>query len=292
VAWHSISKITVRKREETIVFIQKFSVLVATLIVAVVCRAEVATMDVLGDVGELRPGLLEGYLHGQPVLNSKAFIPAPPSAGSALEMADAAASKAALALQGSPRWDLAKRDAELKFPEAAATFQCAVGRVISDVETPVLNRLLHRSLADFGLASYPAKQAYQRSRPFVTNEQPICTPDEREMLASDGSYPSGHSAIGWGWALVLSQVFPEKAEAILARGREYAYSRMVCNVHWQSDTLAGMNVGAAAFAQLQNDPLYLATMAAAKAEAGKTSPMDPGADACAAEAKAIAFENS
>ncbi|WP_435214674.1 acid phosphatase [Luminiphilus sp. nBUS_16] len=273
-------------------FIQKFLILVASLTVAITCRGEMATMDVLGEVEELRPGLLEGYLHGQPVLNSKVFIPAPPSAGSALELADVAASEAALALQNSPRWDLAARDAELKFPEAAATFQCAVGRVISDVETPVLNRLLQRSLADFGLASYPAKQAYQRSRPFVTNEQPICTPHEREMLAGDGSYPSGHSAIGWGWALVLSQVFPEKAESILARGREYTYSRMVCNVHWQSDTLAGMTVGAAVFARLQNDPLYLATMAAAKAEAEKISPINPDDKACAAEANAIAFENS
>ena len=112
------------------------------------------------------------------------------------------------------------------------------------------------------------------------------------MLAGDGSYPSGHSAIGWGWALVLSQVFPEKAESILARGREYTYSRMVCNVHWQSDTLAGMTVGAAVFARLQNDPLYFATMAAAKAEAEKISPINPDDKACAAEANAIAFENS
>jgi acid phosphatase (class A) len=110
------------------------------------------------------------------------------------------------------------------------------------------------------------------------------------MLVGDGSYPSGHSAVGWGWGLVLSQVFPERAELILARGREFVYSREVCNVHWQSDTLAGMTVGAAAFARLQNDALYLATMAAAQAEAEKLSPVAPSADACALEARAIALK--
>ena len=270
--------------------VQKFSMFAFFLTVAVVSRSEVSDLDVLGDVGELRPGLLEGFLHGQQVLNSAAFIPAPPNAGTALEMADVAANKAVLALRGTPRWNLAARDAELKFPEAAATFQCAVGRVISESETPVLNRLLQRSLADFGLASYPAKQKYQRARPFLVNEQPICTPSEQEMLVDDGSYPSGHSAVGWGWALVLSQIFPEQAESILARGKEYAYSRMVCNVHWQSDTLAGMTVGAAAFARLQNDPLYLATVAAAKAEANKVSPTELPAEECDVEANAIAFK--
>ena len=267
---------------------QKFLIFVFAVMVAVSCRGELPTIDVLGEVGELRPGLLEGYLHGQPVLNSAAFLPAPPSAGSTLEMADLAANKAVLELQGTPRWDLAARDAELKFPEAASTFQCAVGRVISETDTPVLNRLIRRSLADFGLASYPAKQAHQRSRPFLVNEEPICTPTDREALVDDGSYPSGHSAVGWGWALILSQVFPEKAELILARGREYVYSRTVCNVHWQSDTLAGMTVGAAVFARLQNDALYLATMAAAQAEAKKFSPVEPSADACELEARAVA----
>ena len=64
-------------------FIQKFSMFVFAVTVAISCRGEVPTLDVLGEVGELRPGLLEGYLHGKPVLNSAAFLPAPPSAGSA-----------------------------------------------------------------------------------------------------------------------------------------------------------------------------------------------------------------
>ena len=108
-------------------------------------------------------------------------------------------------------------------------FSCALGAQVSKENSPALYRLLQRSLTDLGLATYPAKKAHMRERPFLVNNEAICTPDERELLETDGSYPSGHSAIGWGWALILSQLAPDHAEALLARGRAYAQSRMVCN---------------------------------------------------------------
>ena len=256
-------------------------------VMAVVTRAE-QELDLLAPVGEVRPGLMEGFLHGQPPLNSAAFVPAPPATGSPGQQADTAANEAAQAFRDTTRWQLAARDANLKFPEAASIFECAAQVSITEAGTPVVYRLLQRTLTDFGLATYPAKNAYQRPRPFLINEQPICTPKDQELLAKDGSYPSGHSAIGWGWALVLSQLMPEQAEAILNRGREYVYSRSVCNVHWQSDTLAGMAVASAAFARLQNDPLYLATVAAAGDELAKADTESVSAQACAAEAEAIA----
>lgn len=87
-------------------------------------------------------------------------------------------------------------------------FARALGTTVSVAQTPALYRLLQRSLTDLGLATYPAKKAHQRPRPFLVNDKAICTPEEREFLETDGSYPSGHSAIGWGWALILSQLAP------------------------------------------------------------------------------------
>jgi len=124
----------------------------------------------------------------------------------------------------------------------------------------------------------------------MINGEAICTPEDEELLRTDGSYPSGHSAIGWGWALVLSQLAPERAEPILARGRDYAQSRMVCNVHWMSDTVAGMAVGAAAFARLQNNALFQATMTAARAELLSGNVARPDAESCDQEAAALASQ--
>jgi membrane-associated phospholipid phosphatase len=36
----------------------------------------------------------------------------------------------------------------------------------------------------------------------------MCTPELDAALRKDGSYPSGHVAIGWGWALILAKSRP------------------------------------------------------------------------------------
>jgi len=248
-----------------------------------------ADMSILDPVPELRPGLLQGFLHGQPPLDSKAFVAAPPESGSPAQQADDADNEALQNLRDTPRWTFAAKDADLHFPAAAGIFACAAGVDITEAKTPALFRLMQRSLTDFGLATYPAKTAYQRPRPFLVNKAPICTPQDQEALTTDGSYPSGHSAIGWGWALVLSQLLPERSEAILARGQEYARSRRVCNVHWLSDTQAGMAVGAAVFARLQNDALFVATLGAARKEIELAKPLDGASQACQDEAAALAL---
>ena len=248
-------------------------------------------IDVTAPAAEIGHGLVQGYLHEQKPINSVVFVPVPPEKDSKWQAADDAISQDTMKLRGSARWDLAAQDAVLTFPEAAGIFQCSLGMNITEERTPALYRLLQRSLTDFGLATYPAKNAYQRPRPFLINGEEICTPGELELLKTDGSYPSGHSAVGWGWALVLSQLAPERAEQTLARGRAYAQSRIVCNVHWQSDTEAGMSVGAAAFARLQNNALFQVTMAVAREEISQKLGGDVDGKVCEAENAILALGN-
>lgn len=241
-------------------------------------------------VPEIRPGILAGYLPQGGAPNSLTLLPAPPAAGSAAQARDDAAAKASIALQGGPRWALATSDAELRFPQAAETFSCALGVKVSPEATPRLYMLLRRSLADAGLATYPTKTKYNRPRPFTVNMAPICTPAEAEMLRKDGSYPSGHSAIGWAWALILTQAAPDRADAVLARGRAFSQSRVVCNVHWTSDTEEGRLMGSAVVAKLQDNPDFRADLEAARAEitAARTAGQAPTRD-CAQEAAQLAI---
>ena len=248
-------------------------------------------IDVTAPVPEIGHGLVQGYLVDQKPINSVVFVPSPPEAGSQWQAADDAISQDMMKLRGSARWDLAAQDAVLTFPEAAGIFQCSLRMKITEERTPALYRLLQRSLTDFGLATYPAKKAYERLRPFLINGENICTPGELELLKTDGSYPSGHSAIGWGWALVLSQLAPERAEQILARGRAYAQSRIICNVHWRSDTEAGMSVGSAAFARLQNNALFQATMSVARDEISQKLGGDIDKKVCDSENAILASGN-
>lgn len=207
-----------------------------------------------------------GYLAVRDVPASLDLVPAPPAAGSAGFALDEQVSREARALRGSPRFAQATTDAELGFPEGANQFSCAIGLDVDAQKTPALYRLLERSRIDASAATRVAKKHYQRARPFMVNGEPTCTPDDEEGLRGNGSYPSGHTSIGWAWALILSEIAPERADAIQLRGRNYGESRLVCNVHWQSDILEGRFMGAAAVARLHDNPEFQRDLLAARKE--------------------------
>jgi len=242
-------------------------------------------------VPEIMPGILVGYLDPATLPDSLTLLPPPPADGSAAFALDEEVSRKGLALRGTPRWDLAARDAELMFPEAAGTFSCALGIPITEQNTPHLYILLRRTLADAGLSTYTAKNHYRRKRAFMVNGEPICTPEEEEKLRKDGSYPSGHTALGWAWALILAEIAPDRADAILARGRAFGESRIICNVHWHSDVVEGRFMGAATVARLHADPQFCEDLKAAKDEYAKARAkgLQPSRD-CQAEAEALATD--
>ncbi len=159
---------------------------------------------------------------------------------------------------------------------------------ISQQATPHLNMLLRRSLLDSGLSTYAAKDHYKRQRPFAALKEGTCAPASEAARVNDGSYPSGHAALSWGWALLLAELAPERANAVLQRGHAFGQSRVICGVHWQSDVDAGRLMGAAAIARLHADETFQAQAELARAEIrqaraqGQKSPLN-----CAAEAQAL-----
>jgi acid phosphatase (class A) len=244
------------------------------------------------EVGPVRQGspYLKGYLERGSVVDSHALLPPPPAEGSAALAADVATYLQLRKLRDTT--DLGKvaaLDANLHFPAAAETFACALGMSISQETTPHLNMLLRRTLADAGLATYGAKDKHARTRPFVTFEHASCTPKDEAALAKDGSYPSGHAAVGWAWALVLAEIAPDRADAVLQRGYAFGQSRAVCGVHWQSDVDAGRVIGSAAVARLHSNATFRAQLAAAAKEIADAKARGPAPSKnCEFEAQALA----
>jgi acid phosphatase (class A) len=149
--------------------------------------------------------------------------------------------------------------------------------------------MMARMMIDVGLSTYGAKTKYQRTRPFVVHQAATCYPKDEAMLRKDGSYPSGHSALGWGWGLVLAELNPDRTDALVQRGRDFGQSRLICDAHWQSDIDAGRVIASATVARLHADPVFRADLDAARTEVqserGKTA---PPAARCAAETAALA----
>lgn len=229
-----------------------------------------------------------GYLSPDAVPNSLGVLPPPPEQGSAALVYDEAMSREALTLRNTPRWTLACEDADLTLPKAVDTFSCALDTAVSEKDAPHLYLLMARVGADASLSTRAAKEHYHRARPFVENREPTCTPGDEEVLKGNGSYPSGHTTLGWAWALILAEIAPDRVNQILSRGLAFGESRVVCNVHWESDVVAGRTLGAGLVARLHADPAFLHDLEAAKAEfaAARAKGVKPQRD-CAAESAAM-----
>lgn len=251
----------------------------------------------LGSISEFHPelglGALQGYLDPKAIPNSLNLIPPPPSPDSAAFAHDEEVARNTFALRDTPRFALAVSDYDLKLPHLVETFSCALNAQITEKDAPYLYTLLRRSFSDIGISTYAAKNHYQRKRPFQLNNEPIGAPEAQAFLKKDPSYPSGHTAIGWGFALMLSEISPERAGELLARGRAFGESRTIVNHHWYSDVVWGRFMGAATVARLHADSTFRADMDAARSEFAAIRAKNlPVVRDCQAEAAALGVQTN
>ena len=208
------------------------------------------------------------YLEESEVANSFELLPPPPQANSILFLYDKAQYDWGKELRSTPRGAQAAIDANLH--AVSEIFSEAFGVTISKEQTPETYKLVLNMREDAGdLSTRHAKVYYMRARPFSFFKEDTCLPEHQKALSTNGSYPSGHTAIGWATALVLAEINVDRQNEILKRGYEMGQSRVICGYHFQSDVDAARLVSSAVVARLHANDAFMAQLKKAKDEFAK-----------------------
>ena len=229
-----------------------------------------------------------GYLSPADSPDFSRIVPAAPTAGDSRDALDLSIFRATRSLEGSPRWALALSDNDVSTAGLFKAFSCSLGVELTRDNAPLVTALVTKLTADSGNALTRLKQLnQQRKRPFMVAEGPICLPS-RASLDGNPDYPSGHSTSGWTVGLVLAEMAPDAASAILSRARAIGESRVVCGVHNASAIDAGFMTASAVVAALHGSAAFRADMGAARSELAAARAHVSGGAGCALEAEILA----
>jgi len=208
----------------------------------------------------------KGYLDPG-ALDAAAVVPPPPALGGPADQADVARLKQATANATDARWQRAVADDASVYDRFEKEFGLALDRR----HLPRTIRLLNRVATDTLAVTGEVKKLHPRSRPFQRFAlDRVCgeaTPPKPEAApAKATSYPSGHASVSWAAVLVLTEIAPPRAQALLARVVDFGESRVVCGLHFPSDIEAGRVLAGAVVDKLLAVPEFRRDMACAKTE--------------------------
>jgi acid phosphatase (class A) len=231
--------------------------------------SEPAKTSATAHVASQSPTRAVGYLHGSEP-NFLLLLPPYPALDTKRDKIDVVMFRQMQVPDTSARWKLAEADDQMTY----ARFSEVVGVDLDAARLPTVMHLLRRMERDVLDTTFDAKPYFNRPRPFQRFAvKHVCgadAPPKPEPHPKGGfsasSYPSGHSAFGWGTALTLAEIAPDRAQVILSRGREYGESRVVCAVHYPSDVTAGEIVATAVVERLHAVPEFTHDLTCAKQE--------------------------
>jgi len=141
-------------------------------------------------------------------------------------------------------------------------FSEVTGKDLESPDFPLTQALAEDLQKAVRQVTAPLKAQFARPRPYDAFHaiQPAVS---REPSFA---YPSGHSTWGMAEALLLAELQPERREAILDRGRQVGYDRVLGGVHYPSDVDAGQVLGPVIAHAWLAEPAHQRRLEAARAE--------------------------
>ncbi len=195
------------------------------------------------------------------------ILDAPADTASIFYYGDVAAYWLAKGERDTERGQQAIADADDSDESLYRVLSTVTAKEVSAKATPHTARLLdwvQKKLME-GVKDLKSSSTF-RKRPYVQLGEPSLIPEEEESHRMSSSYPSTSAALGWGIALVMTELCPERQNELLKYGYEYGYSRVIAGYHYASDVQAGRLLAACHLARMHNDPTFRSLLESAKEE--------------------------
>ena len=218
---------------------------------------EAARVEYYEKIGQ-KAGKILRYPDGRHILST------PVDTASNRYLGDVMRYMSAKAERTTQRGSQALKDADITADAILEGFSEPLGIKIDSKKTPAIAALisesrnaLQRNALDLG------NSVKFRKRPYVQlNDKPFADANDSQV----SSYPSVQSEIGWGIALILTEIAPDKANDILTRGYQIGESGIITGQYWATDIPAARIMAACMVARLHNDAAFNKLLNDAKAE--------------------------
>jgi acid phosphatase (class A) len=185
------------------------------------------------------------------------LLPPPPQPGSAEQAADM--DEVRIVSHAATSNDVAAAFSEKEF--SIFNFTPEIGSFFQPGKFPKTEDFFRYVQTDAAIVTDNAKDFWKRPRPFMIDPT-LAT----GKLEKTWSYPSGHSTESMVLALVLSDLFPDNRNAILAEARLIGWHRIEIARHYPTDIYAGRVLAQAIVGQMKKSHRFQHDFVAAKAE--------------------------
>jgi acid phosphatase (class A) len=186
------------------------------------------------------------------------LLPPPPGSGSLQASSEL---ETVLRVQG------ARSEADVKRAKdenhlTPGAFQTVLGSSFSAAKYPAVFELLLDAEKDARAFVNKGKEYFARPRPIEADSrvQPVID------TGRERCYPSGHATRGAMWAAILCEIAPGEKQALVARGQEIGWDRVVAGVHFPTDVYAGQVLGKALARSMLGNEKFRERLKSAKRE--------------------------
>lgn len=231
-----------------------------------------ATTEYLADLAAARSeymqltGLSESQINGSSNPSALKILDAPAMGDSYFYYGDVVPYWRAMNDRDSERGAQAIIDSNLNDLVFINGFAECTGTAISSNTTPCISALIKSSKHFLELQAKAMTGDWFRPHPYVQLADTTMLPNEESSHSNESSYPSLQAMVGWGIALLLTEVMPDCQDKILKHGYDIGWSSVITGYHYPTDVQAGRVMAACLVAKMHNETKYSNMLRAAKQE--------------------------